>query len=704
MTDVSSHIESITLHLQNLGAPLLVLLIAAAIAASVWYYRTTHPAPEGLMRPVLVTLRASALALLLIGLAEPVLTLVRSLTQRDTVAVLLDTSISMNNVSDNSTAPALDAAASIESSLGDGVRIYGFDTGVREIDSQPSFDGPATDITGAIEAVLRNRDVSSVVLISDGRWNLGENPAGSALPRDVPVYTVFTPGREVRDAAIRSVSAANIGHAGDSLMVEIEITAGGQRDPIPVMISEEGAILSTVTVHLDSVSAARVRLPLSLDSPGDHRYIASIAPEGDSRTENNSREFGVQVLKSSFTVLLSAPLPSADLAFIRRAIESDGAFALVLDVNLPGGGSTVAVAIDSLDAVIVLDGGGPYLHNNADVIAGRVRDGAGIWFAGSAPPGPELAPLTGAMPFAFTDSIAEPETGVLLQLKEMGQGHFITSGEQGGLDAEDWPALPPLTSILRVTAEEPEVQVLAVTLPAGENDAVLPAVVTGMAGNGRVLAIPCSGLWRWQLRMAGADRSDTMFDAFVTGCIRWLTASPETDPLRVTTGSAVYPGGAEIDFEGRLYDHVFSPLPGAEIDVTVDDNPAWRLFLGETTPGLYTGMLRGIPSGEHSFRAAAYLDNRMIAEYEGSFTVADFSLDMLDASADPGVMRAIAERTGGISVTPSGIDSVLIAAVPSFTSERRESVHHPYLHPAFPLIAIMLLVIEWGIRKRRGMI
>lgn len=706
MTDVSSHIESLSLRLQQLGWPLLVLLTAAAVAAAVWYYRTTRPEPEGLLRPLLITLRAAALALLLIGLAEPVLTVVHAITSRETVAVLVDTSTSMHDAAGGAPATVLDAITRVQSALDGGARMYGFDTGVRELGAQPEFVGPATDITGAVEAALKDRGTAAVVLISDGRWNLGEDPAGSALPAVAPVYTVFTgSGGGEPDVSLRSVSAANIGRAGDSLMVELEIGVSGDAGGfIPVTLSENGGTLAATTVSLDSAATARVRLPLPLGRPGDHRYTATIAPERDSRAENNSREFDVQVLKSTFTVLLSAPLPSPDLAFIRRAVEADGAFSLAVDTGLQGSAAISEAALpDTLDAVIVLDGGGPVLKENAAAVARKVSDGTGIWFIGSTPPGPELSPLTGEMPFSFTDSVAAPETGVLLQLTDAGRGHFITAGSQGGIDAASWPALPPLTSIERVMAAS-DARVLATTLPAEANGGTLPAIIAGTAGSGKTLAIPISGLWRWRLRMAGANRSDTMFGSFVTGCLRWLTTRPDTEPLRVTTGSRDYAAGAEIDFEGRLFDNVFSPVAGAEIGVTVDGNPAWRLFLDDTGAGLYTGTLRGMPSGEHTYHAEAYLDNRLLAGTDGSFTVAGFSLDMLDGPADPAVMRLIAERTGGIAVTPGGIDSLLADLTPSFTSERRESSHRPALNPAFPLIAVTLLAVEWGIRKRRGMI
>ena len=77
---------------------------------------------------------------------------------------------------------------------------------------------------------------------------------------------------------------------------------------------------------------------------------------------------------------------------------------------------------------------------------------------------------------------------------------------------------------------------------------------------------------------------------------------------------------------------------------------------------------------------------------------------MLDSSPDPELLGQIARKTGGISVTPAGIDSVFSRLQPRIESERREENHYVALSPYLPFLAVLLLAIEWAIRKQRGMI
>ena len=201
-----------------------------------------------------------------------------------------------------------------------------------------------------------------------------------------------------------------------------------------------------------------------------------------------------------------------------------------------------------------------------------------------------------------------------------------------------------------------------------------------------------------------SGRSGGFFKGFVLGTLRWLTSDTDASPLIVTTDSKTYLSGESITFEARLFDNVYSPVPGAEISLVVDNDPSKKIILEERSTAVYTGVMRGAAPGVHSFRAQAFAGGDLLAEAAGSFSVDPFSLEMLDSSPAPELLGQIARKTGGISVTPAGIDSVLSRLKPSIESERREENHYLALNPFLPFLAIFLLALEWAIRKQRGMI
>ncbi|MBT4482538.1 MAG: hypothetical protein HOC71_02550, partial [Candidatus Latescibacteria bacterium] len=232
----------------------------------------------------------------------------------------------------------------------------------------------------------------------------------------------------------------------------------------------------------------------------------------------------------------------------------------------------------------------------------------------------------------------------------------------------------------------------------------VPAIVTGKHGAGKIVVMPVSGLWRWKLMMEGAGKESAFFTSFILGTLRWLTSGAETTPLSITTDSRSYLSGREIVFTGRLFDNIYMPVSGARIHLEIDNNPASKVFLEETSTAVYTGKIRSMEPGEHIFNAVAFIGDTRFAESSGVFNVEQFSLEMLDSSPDPDLLGTIAARTGGMSVTSSGIDSVLNTLEPRFNTERSQKDHHLYLSVFMPSLIIILLAVEWGIRKRRGMI
>jgi len=709
MTESLNHIERISLFFRTAGAPILLLLAAATVAASFWYYRHTVPPVSGWTKRTVVGLRILALTALIIGLFEPVAHLVTAFTRQDLTAVLVDTSSSLDIPEDpRRKQDALRAFEHARSYLRTRGAFFGFDSDIHPLDTGvPSFTGAATDISTAVHATQNLEGVTSVILISDGCWNLGEDPVGSGMLTSVPVNTVQVGSDSgITEVILTSVSASPIGYADSSLTVEIVTTSSVESmEPVPVEVRENNLPIASGSVSFRDGTQAHITLDIPLDTPGYHRYTAVIHPPEDSRTENNTRSFGVTVLKSSFRILVVAAAPSSDLAFIGRAIRSDSAFDL--DVVVDTGTKPVldsAFPDGEFDAVILLDGGGDALSpQRAEALSRRISGGGGLWIIGSSFTGAGADELQGMLPVTFPENAAPEEEEFFIAPTESGHAHFITSGIDDPDSESRWDMLPPLRSILPAASVSQSGRILARSSGKSPEVDTLPAIVTGKYGSGKILVMPVSGIWRWKLMMEGAAKGGTFFNSFVLGTLRWLTSDIETSPLAITTGSKSYLSGQRIDFEGRLFDKVYMPVSGADISLVIDNDPAHKVFLDETAPGVYTGQSTGMEAGSHQFTAVAYVGNTRFAESSGSFLVERFSLEMLNLEPDRNLLAALASRTGGICVTSAGIDSVLSSLTPHVTTERREKEYHLYLSPVIPALVIGMLALEWGIRKRRGM-
>jgi hypothetical protein len=706
MNGITRHLDAFTIRLESMPALLLLLLAATGVGIAFWYYRNPSPPVSAGLRRFLFILRACALALLFFALAEPALNLVISVTRTSRTVVLLDTSSSMDQALDpGRKREALEALGAVRSRVGARGLFLAFDTSIRSLSSgEPLFDGSATDIAAALRHADAEKDVSDIVLISDGRWNLGENPVSAGLAEPVPVHTVLAgSASSVPDIILRSVSAAPVGRDGGALTVEITVAASGRvSGSVPVDISERGRALVSGKAVLGEGGAARLSLDLPLLGIGAHTFTVKLTPPFADRMENNARTFTVRVLKSRFAVLLIAPIPSPDLAFVRRAIESDSSFTVsaALSAGIAGADAAFPDRLELFDAVIVFDGGGGMLTpERVRLLSSWLSKGKGLWVIGSTPP-PADSEFEGLLPVIFDRTAGAAKPGGAIVLTDDGRSHFITAA---GVDREVWSMLPPLQSFA-VTKPTPEGRVLAVISGVSGKGNPSPAVVAGARGKGRTVVVPISGVWRWRLMMEGAEKGGGFFDSFVRGTVRWLTSEIEASPLAVTTDAGSYLSGQDVRFEARVFDTVYMPISGAEVILTVDNNPALKAVLDETQPGLYTGSLRSLPPGRHTFSASASVEGRRYADATGTFEVERFSLELLDPSPDPESMAAIAANTGGIAVTAAGIDSALSRISLRTVTEREERDHRLAFNPILPSLVILLLAVEWFIRKRRGMI
>jgi hypothetical protein len=686
----------------------MLLLAFFSAAYSWWYYSKSVPPVTGFLRWVLFILRASSIALILICIASPVVETVLTAIKKTRVAVILDTSSSIKQPKDPSRMEdALRVFENLRSKLGNKAVLLGFDTSLKRLgDGAPAFDGIGTDMSTALSTALSMKYISSAVVISDGISNLGTDPLTLDNLREFPVNTVSL-GKTgmIRDFSIGGISGSPLGRDGESLPVDISaVSPSGFSGNIKAEIIEKGktAVSGKIDFHGTGASSTVFQLPLK--GEGAHTFTVVIKPPDEDYTGNNSRTFSVKVLKSSYKILVSADKPSPDFAFIRRIIDSEKTFKpyyLVGGEINAGGKNTFPDNINDFDAAIFIDWGDTETTGkNIDRIKSRISSGMGAWFVGSSIPSGNIRTLAEILPLTYT-GVNSPDSLYSIGLTETGQNHYVTSGD--GSSASEWRSLPPLTSAAIVKETPGKGVVLATASPASGKSSPMPAIITGKYGKGKIVAMPVSGIWRWQLMLEGAGMDEGFYRGFVKGLANWLINENEETPLTVKTDYSSYLSGQEINLEARLFDSVYSPVSGAEIMVKTNASGI-RTVLDESKPDIYTGKIGGLPPGEYSYIAAAFLKGKKYTETTGKILVENYSVEMVNTEPDNALLKKIAEVSGGINVSPSGIDSLTAVLSPKTITERLEKTWDFRMNPFFLAFIILLLAVEWGIRKNRGML
>ncbi len=709
-----------------------VALLVGAVVAAVWFYRRVPPAVGRRLRRALVALRVAAFAIVIIILLEPVIRLTRTVSERPVVAVLLDVSRSMAIADGTGGARRGDEAVALLNEViipriarDADVEVHAFSSGVeplvtsgRSIEEIPSFEGDATDIAGALSVLRRSfseRNLGAVVLATDGAANRGGSLHEAGLALGVPVYALgMGSTEEALDISVRDPLTNRISYAGEAIPIEARIASTGfAGTQTTVELREDGVLIDSSPVDLSGLGEeALVSFRTVPSSPGIHRYSITVPPApGELSTANNSRVVSTNTFKGRIRVLLVAPRPSWEYAFLKRALSSDRNVDLKSAVAREGslahrleGLPQAAEELFGYDLIILVDADWAAPLISEEWLSRFVRErGGGLLLMGLPPSDgmtggvAELAPVV-LMPVAAS---ALRETRV--RLTGLGEAASTTRVTRDRFEnAAVWESLPPLwTAASPWWVARPDAAVLVVG--GGEEGSDVPVYVSSRSGAGNVLAFLADGIWRW--RMAGPEDVDVL-DQIVTSAARWLTARGELERVAVTTDKDVYAAGEEIRFSAQVYRSDYRLARDASVSVSVSreegaapietavlvgDGDFYRAVVGPAAPGSYV------------FRGLGRIGSEEVGEASGEFVVEEFSLEDAEIRRRPALIRRLASESGGRYLSPETLDD-LPDSVP--LERRRTSIEREFelWNSPWPLLAFVgLLSVEWTLRRRKGL-
>ena len=675
--------------------PLLLLVLAFVVALLV-YRRTTPPVATWLRR-ALGILRAFALAIVLLLLFEPVLSLVVQRSQKPVVAVLLDRSASMS-LADSALSRADIARRVLAQPWLDQLRdkadlqAFVFSDSLRQFDLDSlenlKFDGDGSNLATALVTTkdqLANRVYGAAILLSDGAFNVGSNPARVAESYGVPVITVgLGSNRQARDVVLSDVVTNEIAYAETKLPVEATISAVGfQGRHTRLRLFDGDTELASQDVELPADhTQITTQLHLTPKHVGLKRYEIKIDPVDEELTvENNRRVFYVRVLKSKLTIWVFAGAPSPDYVFLKRALQGDTNFKVRGFVQRPGGsfyrdGSEKLPAFqnetswEKVDAIVLVD----FPRRDSDdrllqnLVTQLTKQSKPLFYLHG--PGVDVSALwrlRGALPLAHkpTKTLERLE---ILTVEAAGQSHPITRplleiapGAASRIQQE----LPPLFfNLANLQALAGSEILLGTAEPAKRvqptRRRMQPLWIAQKTAARKTLAIFSYGLWRWNMLLQALGRGPEMYENLVRGAVRWLVTKEDTKLVRLVSNKKIYRGGEQIELVAQVYYEDYRPRQGAHVTVTLT-GPQFRqeIILQDMGSGLYRARLQVLGGGEYVFRGVAEIDGQTIGEDSGRFSVEPFNLEFLAAQIDEPLLRQIATLTGGRFVTPDSLEEVV---------------------------------------------
>src|SRR6202051_1128310 len=597
--------------------------------------------------------RVTALALIVLALANPSFTREDREPLTSVAAVVIDKSPSQNF--GDRTRETETAREALVDSL---KKIPGLEVRVVEA-GQPDGETDGTKLFGALSSALSDVPVDRVAgafLITDGRVH--DIPANAAaLGFQAPVHALITGRKDERDRRIAISAAPRFGIVGQTQTITYRLDDQGvPGERAKIVVRRDGEVINERT--LQSGQTANIEIDIKHAGPNIVEIEASPL-ENELTLVNHRAVVAIDGVRDKLRVLLVSGEPHSGERTWRNLLKSDASVDRVHFTILRPPEKQDGTPINELSLIafptrelfqqkigefqlIIFDryarqGVLPIIY--FDNITRYVRDGGAVLVAA----GPDYASQTSIWRTPL-DAIlpAEPSGNVTEQafrpsLTELGQRHPVTRG----LDGPDSP--PPHWSEWFRIVDTRNANGTTVMQGPGEK----PLLVLSHEGEGRVALLLSDHIWLWARGFGGGGPHLDLLRRLS----HWLMKEPDLDEeaLRLTVS-----GHDLVVRRQTMADGV------ADVTLTSPSGAARALKLEPTEPGLW--------------------EKSVVADELGLWRATDGKLNALtnigpanprefaEVTSTPDVMAPIGNATGGSARRlddGNGLDVPRIVAVRS---------------------------------------
>ncbi len=684
--------------------PLIFLFVLAALLT--WIsYRRTEPKLFGFYKWLLPGLRGIALSILLFLLFEPA---IRNFI-RDTIlpvqVVLVDESQSMTQH---------ELLESLPATMGE-THYFGFGGTIRPIKNLGAAmdTAPRTDLSGALEEIrnsFQDKNLRSVLLISDGQYNSGRNPIHVATDYHVPIHT-FVVGDTLprQDLMIARTVTNELAYVGQEIPVDVTLFLRGyENETVTTQLYAQDSLVSSQTMWI-SEGESTAYLSFIPQKEGLLQYSLTTSElENEATLANNRETITVRVLKRSQTICLIAAAPHPDLIALRNILTQDSTRQVDSYVQMQPGRfyeGTLPASLSGYDAMILVG----YPGHQADetsvrIVAEAAESGVPLLFM--------LTSQTdlGRLNSAFSNVLpASPTTSnmlydsAILQLTSIGLRDPI-------LNVPDavWERLPPLIATTGNWKVAPDSRILGQPNLRGFLLEEPLFVLRSRAGH-RTAAILGSGTWRWLNLGGNPEDMPRFWPQVVENLMQWLTTPEDHRTVRVEPVQTAYDGSEPIRFRGQVYDESLNPITDAvvTIELVAPDDTIYPYTMTNAGSGRFTLQINALPEGTYSYRAEASKLNASLGTDSGVVSVGSMNIEYRTTGSDRTLLRQIAYRSGGEFFSESSIGQLpeILASDNLFAPTVQAQMFELDLRrtPLMLAIVLLLLGLEWILRKRNGL-
>jgi len=726
--------------------PVLIAACACGLAMLIrWRQRDAAPKLRSWRAWMLWGMQAVFVALILLLLWQPAITVSALSSQQNMIAVVVDDSRSMAIADSNGKTREAAAIDALENGVLSGLqsrfqtRLYRLGSGVKQTDGLMGIAPveSATHIGNGLKqlaAETADLPIGAILLLSDG----GENSTGISADalqalqnRRLPVHTVGFGGLErAHDVELEDVSIA------PSTVVNARLTAtislkqhgyAGQKATLTIRDGDKTLAVREITLSSNGTLQTE-QVFFSAGGAGAKALRFAVVPlAGEENLSNNAITRPVLVSDAKRRILYVEGEPRWEFKFIRRAEEDDPTVQLVSMLRT----SENKIYRQGISDPTELADGFPVRLENlfgySGIIIGSVaadyftplqqellreyvdRRGGGVLFLGGrsalSDGGWSASSLNELLPTFLPSGRAFQRNSATVELTAEGIDSPITRLlDDPAKNAERWKKLTYLADYQDAGSPKPGSTVL-VQMKAGNRR--LPLLITQNYGHGRTAIMATGGTWRWQMSEPLGDPSH---DLFWQQLSRWLVAD-SPGPVTASMPVRTLMDEGHVQLSAQVRDQEFQPAADARVTAHImgpeGTNALIDLAPSRDTPGLYQAEWTAEKPGAYLAEVAAETTGsqpRQLGRDVVTFQREDGIAENFHTEQNRALLEQLASQTGGRYWEPSNLKNLPRDISYSEAGISVRTTNELWNMPIVFFVLLALPIAEWLLRRKWGVV
>jgi len=686
----------------NWGVIVLISVLTASAATAIVYLKNS--VNQELMvsqRSVLMSLRFLSVFLIALLLTNPFIKTLKKINQPPQLILAVDNSQSMAGIdgAEEKKEHARHVISEIVGGLSDRFEVITYSFGEKTRQNQnPDFSEKTSDYGEMIRTIYDqhfNENTGALIIVGDGIYNKGENPANFVKRYQFPVYTIGTGDTaSVRDAIISGIRVNHTAFKGNKFPVEADLqvsgfsgrnirfnmtTNGEQVFSRNILISED-EYFTTISMFLDATTA------------GIQYYTATFElPEGEKNKANNTWTFAINVLENKQKILILSNGPHPDAGALKYALEKQINYEVDLITSEPYPEEIKDVNLIILNQFPSSEKSGSHFFKQSAekriplllIIGNKTY----LPQLGTLLPGIEIIPEAG--------NAEEAQLSVNELFTSFAIGNELKSRISG---------YPPIMVPFARYTLDPTLQVIAFQRIKNVTTA-WPAIAAGILNGRKMGIIFGEGLWRWRMHNYASGKSHAEFNELVDKLVQYLAIRDNSDHFNIYF-NPVFDETENVTFTAEVYNDSYELVNSSDVSMAVTDSTGKEFRYVFDKTGSFYRLDGGIfPPGEYHFTAVTSVGESEYTE-TGDFTVMPVNAEKLETKANHRLLNLLSWETNGQFFLPDQtdllVDTILgnrsIKPVKYFQTFMDEIVSLKW----FFFVLILVLSSEWFLRKYWG--